>query len=182
MFLALDPGIRGAGCALFDEAGAELRAAAYVRNPKRSGNGPAECVALAQAVDEWLGKAVVNLRIGNLDEVVVEWPQIYTAGKQIGDPNDLLALVGVDAAVCALASCGRPVRLTHYLPRAWKGQLPKGEVFETRVLDRLVGTEVFRLDTALAQTPASLRHNVYDAVGLGLAHTGRFDRKRVFPR
>ncbi len=175
--LAVDPGIRGAGVALFVES--ELRAAAYVPSPLRTGNGPLECVAVAEAVDAWLAKS--GCELGALDELAVEWPQIYTAGKLVGDPNDLLPLAGVDVAIFARAHSRRTsaavLRVAHYLPHAWKGQIPKGEVFNERVLTRLTPAENLRIERA-----GRLSHNVLDAVGIGLFHLGRFERRRVFPR
>jgi hypothetical protein len=186
--LAVDPGIRGVGAALFEwqKEGSPnwlLRAASYVRNPAREGNGPRECAAMARGVDRWLS-SVWN-GIGGfachdlIDTIALEWPQVYRQGQLKGDPGDLLPLAGVDAAIAALAPS---VQIKHYLPREWKGQLPKGAVFEGRVMDRLSTSELAILNETLRGLTPSLHHNVWDAVGLGLFRLGRFDQKRVFAR
>lgn len=108
------------------------------------------------------------------DHVVIEWPQVYTAGKSKGDPNDLLPLVGVGCALCALASYAK---LWRFLPAEWKGQLPKGEAYETRLRARLSAQEL-----AVIEDAGSLTHNTLDAVGLGLFFLGRFAPRKVFPR
>jgi hypothetical protein len=189
--LSIDPGIRGVGAALFDmqtAMGANpagvLRAASYVRNPAKEGNGPRECATLARAVDLWLGQFLLSLgkpfyATDDLDTIVLEWPQVYRQGQLKGDPGDLLPLAGVDAAIAALAPS---VEIKHYLPREWKGQLPKGVVFEGRVLDRLTTPELAILNETLKGLTPSLHHNVFDACGLGLYTLGRFDQKRVFAR
>jgi hypothetical protein len=104
------------------------------------------------------------------DMAVVERPQVYTVGK--GDPNDLVPLAGIGAAFAS-----RFDRFKWYLPKEWKGQLPKGIAFEKRILDRLDTLEIAEIIPA-----GSLTHNIYDAIGIGLHHLGRFQRRRVFAR
>jgi hypothetical protein len=176
MLLAIDPGIRGVGAALFDDK--ELQAAAYVmNNPHERGDGPFACVEMARAVNVWLGRVIVNLHLCNLSDVVIEWPQVYTQGKLKGDPNDLLPLVGVGVAICALA----PNAFYHaYKPREWKGQAPK-EVTHNRAKGALSVPE-FRILFDAEKAAGSKAHNLIDAVALGLFHLGRLNPKRVFPR
>jgi len=166
--LYVDPGIRGSGAALFD-ASNQLIAAAYVKNPEREGNGPAECVSMARAIVEWSKLGWVQPR--KLSRLAVEWPRIYTAGKLQGDPNDLAGLVGVDCALAGILSI--PVK--RYFPDEWKGQTPK-DVMNARVLERLTEAEKTRITS-----PPSLLHNVLDAIGIGLHDLGRLTRQRVFP-
>jgi hypothetical protein len=196
LILAVDPGIRGVGVALFRDlrrqsaslacTQPDLVRCAYVRNPSTAGAGPFECSEIAIAVDDWLRGVIVNMTLARLDGVVVEWPQVYTAGKLVGDPNDLLPLAGVDAAIVAYARAGRRphvprLHVIAYKPHEWKGQIPKGEIFEGRVRERLTLDEAILLDDALDDAPKSLRHNVYDAV-IGLHYAGRFERRRTFAR
>lgn len=171
--IAVDPGIRGCGVAVFDwSSGAvysELAKAEYVRNSSVP-DAPARALAavlMAYAVMTAVGPVRED------DQVVLEWPRVYwsriRSGAARGDPNDLLPL----AAVCgALATRGVP----HcYAPSEWKGQLPK-DVCRGRVRARLNAAEREVLDAAERAAGKSLAHNVADAVGLGLHHLGRWAR------
>lgn len=170
--LAVDPGIRGCGAALFD--GSRLVAAAYVKNPITSGNRANEAAAVGHAVALWVHETHY-WRV--IDFVVVEWPQIYAsrirAGRTKEDPNDLLALAGVVSVVAA--EVGNDTDAASYAPAEWKGQVPK-EVMCARIVARLDEAERAIVEAVL---PASKRHNAIDAVGLGLRHLGRLERKRA---
>ncbi len=174
--LSVDPGIRGCGIACF--ADGVLYGAAYVESPlQRSDLDVAACVAMARAVVAYCAWSTP----GGFDEVVCEWPQIYTPGKMKGDPNDLPPLVGVDCAICASYPNAKHVS---YRPAEWKGGLPKfgksGEnPMEQRVMLRLDEKERAAIWWPSAK---SLAHNVTDSLGLGLFHLGRFERYRVIAR
>ncbi len=169
--LSLDPGIRGVGVAFFQDK--LLVLASYVRNPSKHGNGPAECLTMAQAVVAWVNK------LGVVDDLVVEWPRIYTVGKQSDgegnwrDPNDLLPLVGVDCAVAALLPNLKEI--TRLYPDNWKAQNKKS-VTSSRGLARLSEDEKLRVEDA-----GELTHNLLDALVIGLYKLGRYERVRVFP-
>lgn len=117
-----------------------------------------------------------SLPAGYCVSLVLEWPQVRTAGKGRGDPNDLLLLAGVDAAITTDLWDGMDfVRCV--APREWKGTIP-ADVLITRVQDRLSEKERSRVTL-----PAkSLRHNVWDAVGIALWAVGRLDALRVIAR
>ncbi len=177
--LSLDPGIRACGCAAFE--GGDLVDAALIENPLRAGQGAPEAAAMAGAVF-----SEFHSRVRAVDEVVVEWPRVYAsrirAGLSPGDPNDLLALAGVGAALAALFS---PAAARSFAPSDWKGQLPKpgrGEeyVVAARVRSRLSPRELAAAEAG-ARAAGARGHNVWDAVGLGLHALGRFDRRRVIP-
>lgn len=165
--LALDPGIRGCGVAFFQDG--ELQTGMYVPNPAARGNGPEEVRQMVAAVKYYL---LPRCTLG-LDELVIEWPQVYSTSRG-KDPNDLLPLVGIG---CGLACVFPRAYAVRYLPREWKSTMAKGAAFEKRVLDRL-GTD----ERQFISGPRSLLHNVYDAIGLGLFHLGRFKPARVFAR
>jgi hypothetical protein len=172
VLLAIDPGIRGCGMAVFDHG--MLAEAAYVVNPCKEGNGAAEASSMASwVVGTILGRWYVS-------EIAVEWPRVYAArireGKTKEDPNDLLALTAVDAAIVALLA---PATAKSYAPSDWKGQMDK-DVCHARVVTRLSSSELAVAETG-ARAAKSKAHNMYDAVGIGLHHLGRFDRKRVIP-
>jgi hypothetical protein len=170
--LAVDPGIRGCGVALFE--GRTLCLAKYVENPIRRGDDLEAQLAMAHAV--W---ALSDHRTP-VDLVVVEWPQVYQGSKQKGDPRDLLTLAGVDAAICCMVLA---VARTRYLPAEWKGQVP-GDLMCCRV----VGCEAMACKKHAPVLPGKLSstellccqhqpqgkfHNVADAIGIGLKHLGR---------
>lgn len=166
--LAIDPGIRGCGVAVYTPHG--LRWAGYVKNPA-SGDTAEACLALARAVED---AAVDEGQLPVIGEIAFEWPRVYTIGKGKGDPNDLLPLVGVCMALCGRLF-GSPA--TRYYPHEWKGQMQKGAAFVARVQSRLTPEELGRVHAR-----GHLGHNVWDAVGIGLHHLGRFERKRIIAR
>lgn len=166
MRVCVDPGIRGCGAAIF--LGGSLLKAAYVPAGPDGDGVVGRAVQSARAVVVWIGQQ-------NLDwgpswngypiRLVIEWPQVYRAGRGRGDPNDLLGLAAVDGALAAICL---DYKVVTYLPREWKGQVPK-DVMVERIKSRLTPEELTRVEL-----PAkSLQHNVYDAIGLGLKDLGR---------
>jgi len=175
--LAVDPGIRGCGVALFRDG--ELRAAAYVRNAVRKGNDFDAVLSLARSVRAWVFPADPYFGSDG-DRAVLEYPQVYTASKSKGDNNDLLPLAAVDGAIVALLPGLPGVSATRVLPRDWKHTMAH-EAVEARVLGRLSPSERAVLDEALKDA-RSLGHNVIDAVGIGLHALGRFAPRKVIAR
>lgn len=173
--LSVDPGIRGCGAALF-RAG-ELVACAYVKNPMKSGSGPAECASMVCAVCicGMLDLVIINV-------LVVEWPQVYQrgGGRTRGDANDLLGLAGVGGGLAA-RFWEADTKVRSVSPSEWKGQVPK-DAIALRVESRLSEAERVAYDAGVTAVAPSLRHNVSDAVGIGLWGLGRFERRRVISR
>lgn len=175
--LAIDPGIKNAGVALFlsephafdDAERGFLCDAALIRNPNPE-HGIAGAFALAEEMHRWLG-----LRARDIDTVILECPQSYKAGFQKGDQNDLITLAGYGFTL-ANAVIAADKRIT-YKPRDWKGTIDPDKC-EARILSRLSLSETrnIRLSVAL------LMHNVHDAIGIGLKFFGRFEPHRVVPR
>lgn len=170
--LAVDPGLRCCGAALFKDGA--LVACDWVRGQNTGQDYARACASMARRVTEWSGP---------VSAVAAEWPQVYAQGKRGGDPNDLLPLAGVLGAVAAEIA-GAEFRC--YLPRQWKGTLPKRTdeervMFKARVLARLSDEEL-RATRAVSAAGHAWQHNVWDAVGIGLHHLGRFGAARVFPR
>lgn len=188
MLVAIDPGTRGSGVAIFLED-AQLFRAAYVKNSVTAGNDAAACVAMALAVTEW----VAQLQVIPWDvrhTLVLEWPRVLVANRQRAekrsvDPNDLLALVGVD---CALAMAyHESMNLVSVHPDTWKGGSVDKEVMCRRVWGRLSEDERVHVE----RTPrggglhfdgyeGGIQHDVLDSVGLDLWHLDRLARRRVF--
>jgi hypothetical protein len=174
--LAVDPGIRGCGLAIFYDG--VLSVAVYEKNPIRSGAGVFEVERMARAAVEALGASLAAH--GNVIDLALEFPRIYTAGKGKGDPNDLTPLAGVVSAIAAHVQAAFPHRqgrITTYSPRDWKGTIDPEKLI-LRVRERLTPEE----RGAVLLPCASLAHNVWDAIGIGLAKLGRLDKQRVFPR
>lgn len=176
VLLAVDPGIRGSGAALFDLADNHMVRASYVKSFARHGGGPREAAVMAHAITAWCAAQSVMV-----STIVMEWPQIYMNTVFDKDKNDLLPLAGVDAALCAIIAAERFI---HYKPREWKGQIPKyvegqpiNEIMRQRVLSRLTPAEA-----ATIHDDGELTHNTYDAIGIGLHHLGLFKRTRVIAR
>lgn len=181
LLFALDPGTRSAGCALFK--GRVLVRAWLSRPDAKRHLGPGEEVLPRPGPAAWelLARSVRDDLVNALDvewhrrlpqfplPLVVEIPQVYQGSKQKGDPNDLIQL-----AACAGYTVGRlsrelPLEPRGVRPSEWKGQVPK-EAHHDRVKGRLGPGEL--LNVALPSA-ASLHHNVWDAVALGLWALGR---------
>jgi hypothetical protein len=96
-------------------------------------------------------------------EAVVEIPKPYATAKQSGDQRDIrdVALVA-GALMFVLFKKSAAVRSVE--PWEWKGQIPKS-VTKSRVDRELTPDEVSRI---LWPKQAGKRHNVYDAIHMGL--------------
>lgn len=165
--LAVDPGIRHCGCAVFKDG--ILVRCWLAENSLTRGNGFHEMVSMARAVQ--VGAPLPD-RGGN--EVAIEHMQAYGAGKGGGPTKDLFPLVGVGAAVAALL----PEALAYtYLPREWKGALSKDR-HQPRILAALKDCEKPIVD-GMREVVGAKAHNVIDAVGIGLHHLGRLKPKRA---
>jgi hypothetical protein len=156
--IAIDPGLRVAGAAVFENA--VLTWAGLVRNPVKKERGPEAWMAMAREVEK-----VVYVKANRNDALVTEYPQVYRGPRQKGDPADLIELTGVAGAISGVLQAETS---RGFLPREWKGATPK-TVHNARVLARLTADE----KTAIDATPPSLIHNVIDAVGIGLFYLGR---------
>lgn len=111
-------------------------------------------------------EVVALLRHYDPDTIVLEVPQVYQmTGK--GDPNDLIHLAGIVGGIAAIAN--RPTVTLR--PREWKKQVKK-EVMLARIENRLSPDERKCINRGM---PANLRHNVIDAIGIGLYVCGRLD-------
>ena len=155
-FYAVDPGVRCTGWALFSAEGVLVSCGA-VKSPK--GQPVAEVAGL---VSERLFGGCAPL------PVVVELPQVYRSSRSKGDPNDLVAVATIAGAVAAQAD-----RAVYVSPHQWKGSVPKAAQLSRYIVHRRnekalddAGCAAYR--SGLAPWAASLRHNIADAVGIGL--------------
>jgi hypothetical protein len=161
--LAVDPGLRTCGVALFEQD--TLYRAWLSRNPLRTERGPEAWESMSRAVvKDLITYAPKRGRL--VKRLVLEVPQIYWGGRRGGRAADLIELAGVVGAVAAATPV---LERAFYLPRQWKGQTPK-DVHNRRVMKRLRDGEDARIVRPKA---AALLHNVIDSIGLGMKHLGR---------
>jgi hypothetical protein len=110
-----------------------------------------------------------------IDELVIEWPQVYRATKSKGDPNDLLPLSGVGMALAG--RFGVPV--TSPTPREWIGTLPKATSGDPLASPR--GARIWSRLSDAERACVVLSHDALDAIGIGLWHRKRLGGARVLP-
>lgn len=157
--MAIDPGL-DTGWAVFDDAGALVRCGL--------GDPPPSCGV----------------------SVIIERPQVYSRRASPGDPNNLITLaIQVGRYTERVSTQGS--KYEHVLPHDWKGSLDS-DICCRRVANSLTAAEkntLFAVLSPLARKPmtddfltSGKRHNVIDAVGLGLwalgpRLAGRFTRQ-----
>ncbi len=169
--LSVDPGLCGAGVALWNDE--RLMRAAYVTSFASDEVAPEKVVErvrdMACAIHYWV-------RPCDVGQLVLEWPQTYSGRAARGDANDLFPLAGVDAALASLLIYAQ---VKQYTPHEWKGSIQKPKstsveyIVRERVIDRL---DV--MERAKVNWPGNKRHgwDVADAVGIGLKFLGRWRR------
>jgi hypothetical protein len=166
MILAIDPGCRGCGCALFE--GTTLYRADYVESGFGRGNDVVNALSMANQVRAW-----IPMWSRYEDRLFIEVPRVYPAARQKGDQNDLIALTLVVGAIV-----GRfDGKATQYFPRDWKGTL-NGDDFIKVIQGKLTPEE----RPSVTLPAKSLQHNVWDAVGIGLKAVGRLEPKKVYAK
>lgn len=174
MMVALDPGLRMCGVAVFKDK--VLVSAQVVHNdPAHSAlRGAKTWLAMAAEV-----KFVVqpHCPFGDSGDatLVHELMQVYGLGNRKGDPADLIELAGVAGAVVGVLD---PFHAVSYLPREWKGSTPK-KVHQVRILSKLDAVEESQIEGDLTRVKDrsaaedAVVRNAVDAVGIGLFHLGR---------
>lgn len=148
--LAIDPGKHGVGWAVFSH-GSVLISAGY-----------------RQFV--WRCELVRWIHVVRPNEMVIEVPQVYTGAKNTkgADPADLIEVAITVGACMAAMPAGAPI--TKVAPAGWKGQVPK-HIMQKRCDSGLKPSERKVIDDS--DVTYHLRHNMWDAVGIGLNHLGR---------
>lgn len=162
---SIDPGKHACGLAIWRLIpDVRLVKAEWVRNPFKDEPGVERAERWGDMARQVAGVISRWQQIGWKVSLLLEIPQVYS-GESEKDKNDLLDLAGVQGAIVGATNCD--VEWSP-LPKEWKGQLPK-EVSEKRVDSKLLDSE-----KALIQWPAkSYRHNVYDAIHLGIVYLER---------
>lgn len=147
--LAIDPG-KCTGWALFD--GATL------------------LVCGVTSIEEERCTASTLLRNGEVDEFVIELPQIYRASLSKGDPNDLIKVAVEVGGWKERARARKGVAVSTPKPLTWKGNVPK-PVHHARCLAVL--SEAERVASGPVAKKNTQRENMWDAIALGLWKRGR---------
>lgn len=192
-FLALDPGLLHPAVALFRDG--LLVAASRVRVKKEwaSLNVGERCRLIGKAIYGWVLDQRINMealaiaadaeqegrmqeaarirQIEGLSALVVEWPQVYTASKSKGNPNQLVPLAGICMAVAGLLD----VPTTAYLPSEWAKQCPKATTGDPLASPR--GRKVWGRLSEQERACVVVSHDSIDAAGLGLYYLGRLSNK-----
>lgn len=156
--LSVDPGVKATGIAIFEHkklVHCDVVRPFVVLNQLKNLADIVENVA-----KQW------EHHMGGLihpEVLIVERPQIYQQAMLKGDPNDLIPL-----AVLAgmLWERFKPQNVILPLPKEWKGQVPKN-IHIKKTIANLSKQEKDLMVDALLRVPEYLRHNGYDAIGLG---------------
>jgi len=112
--------------------------------------------------------------VESLDEILIECPKLRPRGEK--NPNAIL-LVARSAGEWGGRYWGRGL-VTYLLPNDWKGNTPK-TISHARIWSKLDAKEQGIVDAAFKAAPGrnglapSKRHNVLDALGIGLHGVGR---------
>ena len=107
---------------------------------------------------------------GTIDDLIIECPKLRPRGEK--NPNAILS-VARNAGEWAgrfESRCAAPVR--YVTPNDWKGGTPK-DISHARIWANLDDKEKAIADAAVKGIAAGKRHNVFDAIGLGLFGVGR---------
>jgi len=160
VLINIDPGVKAAGVAVFEDG--ELSSAWLARGKHWQDTARNAYADLRDMFPlEVIGPETT--------ELVIERMQIYPPGRGIGDQNDLVTVAFMSACLAGYLD----ICPTEYYPAVWKGQTPK-KVMNDRVLERLSEGERSRI--YIKKGESSLKHNVIDAVGIGLYHLKRRHR------
>lgn len=157
-FLSIDPGLEY-GWAYWSNPIAPKKASVFA---------PEDHPDYFVRAKETIASMTRMLRLLKVEEVVCEWPAFmdYDRGKVTARSGSLVKLsfmVGALAGLCYLHS----VKFIPVEVNVWKGQLPKAQV--NYHVERILGKVACR-DFSRRKKDEHL----WDAVGIGLHHLGRF--------
>jgi len=113
-----------------------------------------------------LGCGLGDPHVGRAQRVVIELPQVYP--NHPVPPNDLVTLAFLAGRYAGGAAAGAEVSTV--FPHQWKGNLPK-DLCAIRVRAALTPAERTIVDAI--DVPDKQKHNVLDAIGIGLFTLGR---------
>lgn len=103
---------------------------------------------------------------GKITHMLLEMPMVYRARLMKGNPNNIVTL----ALQCGryaehFESRGAHLAMVH--PHDWKGNLPK-DIHHARIWGELSPSQLATASKCGDLVPASKRHNMMDALALGL--------------
>jgi hypothetical protein len=150
LIICIDPGSKKAGVSLFEEDGTLMTAWLAVGADWR------------ETADNIMRKMPVSMC--RVNSVVVERMQYYE-GSDV-PVEDLITLSLMAGRVTGLFSGWVGENTFTYLPKQWKGQVPK-DIMIARIISKLTPAEVRRVQ--LPKTKVGQK-DVWDAVGIGLHH------------
>jgi hypothetical protein len=152
IYIGIDPGVRACGVAIEYGPREPHFARARLQAFLVRGGWP-------EMVDQLLE------RFGSEATIVqacVEGQQFYGTERSKGDPNDLIGVAHVGGLLMgALMANARVSRAMLPLPRQWKGTLQK-HIHHQRLRQR----HPQWIEPVERDTPKSMQHHVWDAVGL----------------
>jgi len=155
--VAFDPALRNCGVAIYHDSW--LIACTTVLNRYTRTRGPQVWDGLAKSVHAWVTGRVASGCAYHYATELME-------GGRGGATEDLLEIHGVIGAIVGKLQATHPGLWTTYLPKQWKGQVPK-PVMLPRIMTRLSPTEL----AVVARDKPD--HNAMDAIGVGLHHQAR---------
>lgn len=149
--LALDPGVHACGFAYWREVDLITCGVAHVDHD----------LGMVQGAQLLYSQIAHATRKQTFKHVAIERMRIYEKFSRRGDQNDLLDIAFVSGLLVDKLAIGATVV---YRPTAheWKGTLPKA------LLEERVRTVLPQVDSMVLEVPKGLRHNAFDAVGIGL--------------
>lgn len=140
--VCIDPGTQCAGYATFSEEDKAMISCGVFRG------------------NDWMDTAARVPDFGKVDKLVIEDPRVYPITNV--DPNNLMILA---KAVGAIVANVKAIHTKLVTPSRWKKSVPK-KIHQKRILRGMTPEETQILENCLC--PKSLKHNVIDAVGIGL--------------
>jgi hypothetical protein len=179
--ITVDPGIKTgvAAWSITSEHGWTLERATLVQGESSPEPNSEALDAIAVEVRDW----AQDFRKDGLTRAVIEFPKLYPKDRTSPkDLNDFLLVAALAGAI--RAHLGMPSVFIE--PAAWKGQIPKPKkasdpyIVEARARVRMRPCELARVP----KYANSIKHNLWDAIGIGCHETGRPIKEpiRVFPR
>lgn len=116
----------------------------------------------------------IGPRIRKRFDMIVEVPVMRGNGGKV--ENDLIPLILMAGALWGQLSKTRMGQFIRVKPEDWKGRKDKLVMVEHRIIPRLTESEKAKVDPKIDKLKTK-RHNMYDAVGIGLHRLGRLKRK-----
>ncbi len=109
---------------------------------------------------------------GPTSRVIVERPMIYPGGRQKARPADVIKLATRAGEAAGLYARTAGIEPEYVEPHAWKGSVDKN-ISHARIWAKLTPAEQAIVSDAARGVAPSKRHNILDAVGIGLWGIGR---------